>query len=71
MTFPASGTTNAVQAALGISQAQITAAGPAPVSVTNYPTAWQHGGLRQNWADAGLLNVAGTIWTQTNTVYRM
>lgn len=70
MTFPSAGTQNAVQAALGISAAQVTTA-LANRASNNYPVQLQHGAERANWADPGLINIMNVIWIEANTVYRM
>lgn len=79
MTFSSSGTANEVQAALGISSAQIaiwegqipSSTPNAGVSLTNFPVSLQHGAIEGNWPDPGLINEMNVIWNQTNYTYRI
>ena len=69
MTFPSSGTSNAVQAALGISAAGVTTA--LTTSPLACPLVLQHSSQEGFWQDPGLLNLQNVIWQETNLVYRM
>ncbi len=73
MTFPISGTINAVQAAIMLTSAACSAyiaSGP-PYSVTNYPASLQKGSAEPFWTDPGLIQEMNVILNQANYQYRI
>jgi hypothetical protein len=65
-----SGVSNSIQAALGITQAQLATYNSALPGST-YPSQLLHGIAESNAADPGLIGGMAQLWTNANLSYRL